>query len=72
MKKSSLFEELPGDIKIKERRQPTEKHGRIYLTFTDLYEIKQTGLEDLLIEHGEAFILSKRVPPIKVSLAEIK
>lgn len=69
MKKSNLSNDLPLQENTKERCKGVEKYGKIYITFTDLYEMKQEGLERLLVEHGEVFILSKKIPPIKLTLA---
>lgn len=42
-----------------------------YLTFTDLFKIKQEGLEDLLLKGDKVYLLSKKLPPIKLSFAEL-
>lgn len=55
----------------KATEEPTRKERQTFITFTDLYEIKQEGLENLLLEKGEVFILSKKIPPIKLTLAEL-
>lgn len=44
----------------------------IYITFTDLFRIKQKGLEELLEKHGSVYIQSKVIGIIKVTLAELK
>jgi hypothetical protein len=55
----------------KATEEPTRKERQTFITFTDLYEMKQEGLENLLLEKGEVFILSKKIPPIKLTLADL-
>lgn len=42
-----------------------------YLTFTDLYEMKQIGLEKILLEGYTIYLLSKKMPPLKITIAEL-
>ena len=55
-----------------EVKQPSpSKPDKVYISFTDLYAKKQEWLEKQLLEGKEIYILSKKIPPIKVSLAEL-
>lgn len=59
------------DSRQEEETSPIiEKKPVVYISFTELYTMKQTGLEKLVLEH-EVYLLSKRIPPIKLSLAEL-
>lgn len=46
-------------------------NDKLYITFTDLFANKQKWLEDQLLQGKEIYLLSRRIPPIKVSLAEL-
>jgi hypothetical protein len=51
----------------------TKKNDRkvVYITYTDLFKMKQKGLEKLLAEHGQVFLMGRDVGLIKITHAEV-
>lgn len=43
----------------------------IYLTFTELYRIKQEGLVELLGQGKKVFLIGRDTPPIRLRLATV-
>lgn len=50
----------------------TSPPSDIFISFSDLYQKKQSWLEEQLCEGKRVFLISKRGLPIKLSLAEFK
>ena len=54
--------------KNEETQKPSLKN---FITFTGLYTFKQEGPEKLLRDYGKVHVTSKKLPPLKISLADI-
>jgi len=53
----------------KEKMPPKDRP--VMLTFTELYSKKQEGLEELLYQGYQVYLVSKRGIPIKLTLASL-
>lgn len=62
--------ERPKKVVEEEEKLPP-KDRPIMLTFTELYSKKQEGLEELLYQGYQVYLVSKRGIPIKLTLASL-
>ena len=42
-----------------------------FITFTELYSLKQAKLNELIKEFGAVYISNKNLPPLKITVVEL-
>lgn len=58
-------------IDLLDNETPEETPDNIFLSKTDLYQLKQEDLMKLLRGEGKVFLIGSRMTPIRLTLAEL-
>lgn len=60
------------DLKVQDTEKATmgeEKGKPVIISFSDLYKMKQVGLEQMVRDHGCVFLVGRELRPLKIELA---